>query len=87
ELQYDARHILISTGFKDPENPGGREVPVRVYVKAKLEGEKEAAAMSKVLAANPVVVEEYLPVAKPAASVKPATKKRAVRRPVRRKRS
>lgn len=83
ELQYDARHILISTGFKDPENPGGREMPVRAYVKAKLEGEKEAAVMSKVLAANPVVVEEYIPVAKPAASVKPA----AIRRPVRRKRS
>lgn len=86
-LQYDVRHILISTGYKDPENPGGREVPVRGYVKAKLEGEKETAAMSKVLAANPVVVDEYQLVAKPAASVKAAAKKRAVRRPVSRKRS
>jgi parvulin-like peptidyl-prolyl isomerase len=29
---YDARHILISTGYKDPENPTAREVPVKDYV-------------------------------------------------------
>src|SRR5205085_3625315 len=33
---YDVRHILISTGFKDPENPTAREMPVKDYVRNKL---------------------------------------------------
>ena len=34
---YNARHILISTGVKDPENPMGREEPVKRFVTRKLE--------------------------------------------------
>ena len=86
-LQYDVRHILISTGFKDPANPNAGETPVRTYVKEKLEGEKESVVSSRILAANPVVVEDYVPPGKPAAAAttrpapkKPATRKRAARK-------
>jgi len=41
EETYNARHILISTGFKDPDNPTAREAPVKDYVREKLETEKE----------------------------------------------
>jgi parvulin-like peptidyl-prolyl isomerase len=53
---YDVRHILIGTGFKDPENPMGREVPVKQYVKSKLEEEKEKKAVEELVAANHVEV-------------------------------
>jgi len=55
---YDARHILISTGFKDPENPMGREMPVKSYVRAKLEEEKEKKVIEDLVAANHVEVPE-----------------------------
>ena len=35
------RHILFSTMIKDPENPMGREMPLRNFVEAKLQEEKE----------------------------------------------
>ena len=73
DLQYDARHILISTGFKDPKDPSGRDVPVKTFARSKLQAEKEAAATNKIIAANRVTVEEY-------ALPKPAVKKRPVRR-------
>lgn len=53
---YDVRHILISTTVKDPENPMGREMPVREMVKAKLETDKEKQALDEILANNPVEV-------------------------------
>lgn len=55
---YDVRHILISTGIKDPENPMGREMPVKDFVRTKLEGEKEKKAMEDILAKNQVEVAE-----------------------------
>lgn len=55
---YDVRHILISTGFKDPENPMGREMPVKQYVKAKLEEEKEKKVIDELVASNHVTVPE-----------------------------
>ena len=87
DLQYDVRHILISTGYKDPANPEARESPIRTYVKGKLEAEKEAAVNKRVLAANPVVVEDYLPPGKPAVTASRTTRKRpAARKRVSRKR-
>jgi parvulin-like peptidyl-prolyl isomerase len=53
---YDVRHILISTGFKDPENPTAREMPVKDYVRNKLETEKEKAMLDEIVAANNVQV-------------------------------
>lgn len=55
---FDARHILISTMFKDPENPMAREVPVKDYVKAKLEKEKEEEILKEIKENNPVEVAE-----------------------------
>ena len=55
---YDVRHILISTGFKDPENPMGREMPVKAYVRSKLEEKKEKDVIDELVAANHVQVPE-----------------------------
>jgi parvulin-like peptidyl-prolyl isomerase len=58
EETYDARHILISTGYKDPENPMGREMPVKMYVRQKLETEKEKKVLDDIIAANHIEVPE-----------------------------
>ena len=55
---YNARHILISTGFKDPENPMGREVPVKQYARAKLEEEKQKKVIEEIVASNHIEVPE-----------------------------
>ncbi len=60
---YDVRHILISTGVKDdkatkPGMPPAREVPVKDYVREKLETEKEKALIDQIVAANNVSVPE-----------------------------
>lgn len=53
---YDVRHILFSTGFKDPKNPMGREMPVKAFVRSKLEEEKEKQVIDELVAANHVEV-------------------------------
>ncbi|MDM7923192.1 MAG: peptidylprolyl isomerase [Pyrinomonadaceae bacterium] len=53
---YDVRHILISTGYKDPENPMGRETPVKVYVRNKLEEEREKKTIDEIVAKNNIQV-------------------------------
>ncbi|MEO7539420.1 MAG: peptidylprolyl isomerase, partial [Pyrinomonadaceae bacterium] len=53
---YDARHILLSTGFKDPDNPTAREAPVKDYVRSKLEKEKEKKMLDDIVAANNISV-------------------------------
>ena len=53
---YDVRHILISTGFKDPANPMGREMPVKAYVRSKLEEEKEKKFIEELVANNHIEV-------------------------------
>ncbi len=53
---YDVRHILISTGIKDPEKPASREMPAKEFAKSKLESEKEKAMMDQLVAANNVSV-------------------------------
>lgn len=55
---YDVRHILISTGFKDPENPTAREMPVKAYVKSKLEEEKQKKVIDDLVAQNHIEVPE-----------------------------
>ena len=55
---YDARHILINTGFQDPENPMGGPMPVKEYVTQKLETEKQKAVLDKIIADNPVEIAE-----------------------------
>ncbi len=53
---YDVRHILISTGVKDPENPAGREMPVKDFVRSKLEQDKQKEVLDKIVADNHVEV-------------------------------
>jgi len=53
---YSVRHILISTGYKDPANPMGREIPVKQYVRSKLEEEKQKKLIEDIVASNNVTV-------------------------------
>ena len=62
---YDTRHILISTMIKDPQNPGGREVPVRQYVQGKLARERQEAALKKILKENPVSIAKDFDIPEP----------------------
>ncbi len=55
---YDARHILFSTSYKDPADPEGREMPVKAYVRNKLETEKEKQLLDNIVASNNVKVPE-----------------------------
>lgn len=55
---YDVRHILFSTSYKDPADPEGRDMPIKAYVKNKLETEKEKKVLDEVIAANNVKVPE-----------------------------
>jgi len=55
---YDVRHILISTGVKDPESPFGGEKPVKLFVKQKLENEREKTALDEIIARNNITVAE-----------------------------
>lgn len=57
---YDVRHILITTGVKDPENPMSREMPVKDFVRAKLGEEKEKQILDEIVTNNKVeVAEDY----------------------------
>ncbi len=55
---YDARHVLISTMVKDPDNPNNPAVPAEQFVKNKLAKEKQEAIMARIKADNPVSVAE-----------------------------
>ncbi len=57
-MSYDVRHILISTGYKDPEDPMGREMPVKRFIRQKLETEKEKQFIDDVVARNNIQVPE-----------------------------
>lgn len=56
---YDVRHILISTQIKDPENPMGREMPVKEYAKTKLQEKKELEVLEGIKKKYPVVIEDF----------------------------
>ena len=53
---YDVRHILFSTSYKDPADPDGHEMPVKAYVRTKLETEKEKKLLDEIVAGNNVQV-------------------------------
>lgn len=55
---YDARHILISTMMKDPENPMAREMPIKDFVRQKLETEKEKSVLDAIIAKNKITIAE-----------------------------
>jgi parvulin-like peptidyl-prolyl isomerase len=56
--KYDARHILISTGYKDPQNPLAREMPIKQYVREKIESDKEKQIVDQIVAESGVTVAE-----------------------------
>ncbi len=61
---YDVRHILFSTMVKDPDNPGAREMPVKDFVKSKLEDDKQKKVLDDLVAANNVEIAEDFEVPK-----------------------
>jgi hypothetical protein len=80
--KYDVRHILIATGYKDPADPNGQTVPATIYVRTKLEGERETKVIDRIVAENPVTVEDIKLAAAPPAT----TRTRVTTRPASRKR-
>lgn len=56
---YTVRQILISTMIDDPADPSARNIPVKEYVRTKLEDQKEQTALERILRNNPVEVESY----------------------------
>jgi hypothetical protein len=53
---YDVRHILIATTTKDPDNPTAREMPVKEFVRQKIEQDREKALVDDVVAKSGVTV-------------------------------
>lgn len=85
---YDARHILISTTIEDPGNPSGRPVPVKDYVREKIESAKQKQIVDRVVAENNIQVpaDFDIPKATVEAEAKPVTKRPASKkRPVKKR--
>ena len=55
---YDVRHILIATTYKDPDNPMARDMPVKEYVRQKLETDREKEIVDNIVANSGVTVAE-----------------------------
>ncbi len=53
---YDVRHILFSTTYKDPDDAEAGALPVKAYVRNKLEKEKEKKFLDELMATNQVSV-------------------------------
>ena len=87
EETYDVRHILISTGVKDPDDPTAREIPSKEYVRNKIEQDNEKRLTAEIIAANniqvpddfvvPVVTTPQLP---KKVDKKPVTTKRPIKK-------
>jgi hypothetical protein len=56
---YDARHILISTMVKDPENPMAQEMPAEQFVRTKLEKEKQEKMLAAIKQNNPIEIADF----------------------------
>ncbi|MBC7900296.1 MAG: peptidylprolyl isomerase [Saprospiraceae bacterium] len=81
---YDVRHILIATTYKEPENHDGVDIPVKSYVRSKLETEKEKQVLDEIIASNNIKVPEDFTVPKVAdakvTKKPPLRKKRPVKK-------
>jgi parvulin-like peptidyl-prolyl isomerase len=53
---YDVRHILIATTYKDPDNPMARPMPIKEYVRQKIETDREKELVDKIVAESGVTV-------------------------------
>ncbi len=58
KLTYDVRHILISTTVKTTDDPASLPIPVKDFVKNKLEEEKKRKVLGEILMNNPVSIAE-----------------------------
>jgi len=59
EATYDVRHILISSGIKNPDNPlGNEEIPLKTFVNQKISKEKQKRMLREIKSKNPVKVAE-----------------------------
>jgi foldase protein PrsA len=58
DLKYDVRHILVSTQIEDPDQPFSGKTPLKEFVKNKLETAKQKNLLDKILAENPVEIDE-----------------------------
>ncbi|QYO65431.1 peptidylprolyl isomerase [Leptolyngbya sp. 7M] len=56
EETYDVRHILISNGIKDPDDPESQEMPAKMLVRRKLEEKKQKDLIEGLIARNGVSV-------------------------------
>lgn len=87
-LKYDVRHILFATTVKDPSNPNGRELPVKQYAEKQVETGKQSAVIAKIVADNPITMEDFVvptPTAAKTTPAKPVATKPAAKKPVTRK--
>ncbi len=88
---YDARHILISTDITDPADPDAGGKPVKAFIRAKLETEKEERLIERLIAENNIQIPDdfVVPEVKSTTAVrKPAAKRTtSKRKPVVKKRS
>lgn len=55
---YDVRHILIATTTTDPDNPSARPMPVKEFVRQKIEQDREKQLVDDVVAKSGVTVAE-----------------------------
>ena len=64
DLKYDVRHILVSTQVEDPDQSFGGKTPLKEFVKNKLEKEKQKDLLDRILAENPVEIDENFKIPK-----------------------
>jgi len=57
-VTYDVRHILVATTYTDPNNPMGRPIPIKEYVRQKIESDREKQLIDDVVAKSGVTVAE-----------------------------
>lgn len=53
---YDVRHILIATTTTDPDNPSARPMPVKEFVRQKIEQDREKQMVDDIVAKSGVTV-------------------------------
>ena len=82
---YDVRHILFSTTVPDPDNPDGREIPVKKYAASQIEAEKEKRSTAEAVKAAGVTVPSDFSLPSPAATKAVGRKTPSTRRVVRKR--
>jgi len=83
---YDVRHILVASTVSDPDNPLAGPKPLKTFVRSKLESEKEASLMARLIKENNIQVPDDFTVpdieAKPKTAVSPRKQVPRKRKPV-----